>query len=1215
MNTKYLIKKCITVLTTLSILLGTFGGVSVFAQSVNYAKADFDGASAPEGTYQGMTFAYKISKGNKIGKLSLSKSDVPYYGTMLRFDQTGSNASNDNLQFMTFTLDEGIPYGENAPANTYAEFSADVKLQNRKTGVNIELSNSTMGMTAYTYRLNIRANGELFSNNVSTGVFAPSGTNSVVNNLRIRMDLNKKAVVGIYVDDELVVDSFTSPLPTNAVTYDKIDVVKICIGNKTSTDSLYVDNVNVVTYTSDDGTTPIGSKAELKSKLDEIDTSSLTDEQKSVFDEAVLMAKNPIATQEEIDAMVLALNAFSEEKPEEPMEKTFTLKEDFEDDIENGPFNPIYGEGIIGREVYDEAPYGNNVLSIKCDTSKVNVSQYVDLELGKYKINFDEEEPNCYVELGIDFANFDMSKFGKNIFLYLRDSADTNMANLYVTGGHTIRMSGLPGGEVIFNKIEDTTKMQNVRIVMQMTDNEGNVVQNITGIYADGELLNAEYPLAMKKVSNLSKFRFMISNIKDSDAGKNPNYGAYFDNFTVSKFYSETGKRDLHSVSELMGLIRGFSKVAEANYNEGLYTEEDYSFAKEAINSAGEVYMNPESTDEEIDNAFMELGYIKKRLDMPKDRSFDVAEMKTSAGELSGKSEVSVGFNLVSSKNITKSISPTFIGFLMKSGDGTNEIMQKSVKTVSLDPNSQGELELSFDLSKYTDEEKADMYIKMFAFEDISEMKLSSIKLPVLFGSESEPDNGLYRYTSDNCAYQIADDDITSVFTFMGNAREENFFTLFKSDFEYEDFSDESIAKNLIFVKSSKFDKEGKYAIALKGIPEGEYVYTLGDVKGNFTASDKETIVNALNEVLENPEKIDDYRAVLGIDEEAYENLKANGLNPGEVLEDILEDKTYDISDIQVFVEDLLDNLHMLNDFKEIKTVGYVRQVLEDYGDRISNISEYKALNERKTVIAEEYILDNKDKITSIGALEELIDEAVEKAKKYSTSGSSGSSGGGGGGNSRPSPSVIIMPENTDKVTEKEYGNIVEVHSGEFTDLASYEWAKPAVALLAKKGSVTGKAEGIFAPQDKVTRAEFVKMILLTFGYSIEDSKSTFKDVSDDSWYKPYVMTAAKTGMVTGYSDEVFGANDNITREDAAVIIARVLKSLNVSASEKGEYIPFIDEELISEYAKDAVFAMAKSGIVNGVSGNYFAPENNATRAEAAKLIYEAYMFMVTKEG
>ena len=102
---------------------------------------------------------------------------------------------------------------------------------------------------------------------------------------------------------------------------------------------------------------------------------------------------------------------------------------------------------------------------------------------------------------------------------------------------------------------------------------------------------------------------------------------------------------------------------------------------------------------------------------------------------------------------------------------------------------------------------------------------------------------------------------------------------------------------------------------------------------------------------------------------------------------------------------------------------------------------------------------------------------------------------------------------------------------------------------------------------------------------------------------------------MTGYSDEFFGANDNITRQDATVIIERVLKKLNVGASAIGEYIPFVDEELISDYAKEAVFAMAKSGIVNGVSGNYFAPTENANRAEAAKLIYESYMFMVSKEG
>ena len=46
----------------------------------------------------------------------------------------------------------------------------------------------------------------------------------------------------------------------------------------------------------------------------------------------------------------------------------------------------------------------------------------------------------------------------------------------------------------------------------------------------------------------------------------------------------------------------------------------------------------------------------------------------------------------------------------------------------------------------------------------------------------------------------------------------------------------------------------------------------------------------------------------------------------------------------------------------------------------------------------------------------------------------------------------------------------------EFTDIDNYEWAKPAIGLLVKKGSVNGKSSGIFAPSDKVTREEFIKM-------------------------------------------------------------------------------------------------------------------------------------------
>ena len=133
---------------------------------------------------------------------------------------------------------------------------------------------------------------------------------------------------------------------------------------------------------------------------------------------------------------------------------------------------------------------------------------------------------------------------------------------------------------------------------------------------------------------------------------------------------------------------------------------------------------------------------------------------------------------------------------------------------------------------------------------------------------------------------------------------------MFKSDFDYEDFSDESIAENLIYVNVSAFDKDGKYAVSLTGIPAGKYTYSLNDVKGEFTSSDKETIENIFNEVCENPEKIEEYGDIFGIEKEVFEQINAAGIEPGAVLEDILKRESYDITELQTFVQDLLDELY-----------------------------------------------------------------------------------------------------------------------------------------------------------------------------------------------------------------------------------------------------------------------------------------------------------------
>ncbi|MCI5892028.1 MAG: S-layer homology domain-containing protein [Clostridiales bacterium] len=172
---------------------------------------------------------------------------------------------------------------------------------------------------------------------------------------------------------------------------------------------------------------------------------------------------------------------------------------------------------------------------------------------------------------------------------------------------------------------------------------------------------------------------------------------------------------------------------------------------------------------------------------------------------------------------------------------------------------------------------------------------------------------------------------------------------------------------------------------------------------------------------------------------------------------------------------------------------------------------------------------------------------------------------------------------------------------GGFTDIADVEWAKEAILALSNLGIVNGMGDGVFAPQQQVTREQFAKMIVGVMGYSVDSNAVTeFSDANGD-WYTPYIAAAAQNGLVTGREDGTFGVGDNITRQDMAVIIFRALGS---NASEIHE---FTDSADISGYAVEAVSALYNMGIISGYTDGSFGPKDNATRAEAAKMLYGVY--------
>ncbi len=169
----------------------------------------------------------------------------------------------------------------------------------------------------------------------------------------------------------------------------------------------------------------------------------------------------------------------------------------------------------------------------------------------------------------------------------------------------------------------------------------------------------------------------------------------------------------------------------------------------------------------------------------------------------------------------------------------------------------------------------------------------------------------------------------------------------------------------------------------------------------------------------------------------------------------------------------------------------------------------------------------------------------------------------------------------------------------EFKDVKSSHWAYSYVSYLAKGGIVTGY-DGYYYPENTITRAEYAKLIYSAF--NIPDASSAFfNDVTEDLWFYKPVNSLAAYGIITGY-DGNFNPNIPISREDAAVIASRAIEKLGHSLPDNGA--AFLDEKLISEYAKSAVQSLSAINILTGTPDGNYEPKRNITKAESGAVIY-----------
>lgn len=176
-----------------------------------------------------------------------------------------------------------------------------------------------------------------------------------------------------------------------------------------------------------------------------------------------------------------------------------------------------------------------------------------------------------------------------------------------------------------------------------------------------------------------------------------------------------------------------------------------------------------------------------------------------------------------------------------------------------------------------------------------------------------------------------------------------------------------------------------------------------------------------------------------------------------------------------------------------------------------------------------------------------------------------------------------------------------------FDDMPMTHWAAKAVLWLKDRKIVSGTDTGDFEPEREVTREEFTKMLVNACGLETSVYASSFIDVKGGEWYESFINSAVRAGIVNGIGEGNFGIGKNITRQDMVVMIKRALDVKGIHLDKVKEYINFSDSDSISDYAQDSVRLLYESGIINGKGNNIFDPSGNTTRAEAAKVIYQAF--------
>lgn len=171
-----------------------------------------------------------------------------------------------------------------------------------------------------------------------------------------------------------------------------------------------------------------------------------------------------------------------------------------------------------------------------------------------------------------------------------------------------------------------------------------------------------------------------------------------------------------------------------------------------------------------------------------------------------------------------------------------------------------------------------------------------------------------------------------------------------------------------------------------------------------------------------------------------------------------------------------------------------------------------------------------------------------------------------------------------------------------FADVDKDAWYTAAIQHVYDKGWMSGVSGTSFAPNDNTTRGMIVT-VLHRMENEPDAEKSGFTDVAEGKYYFDAVNWAASQEVVAGYGNDLFGPEDQITREQMVAVLYRYAAKKGYDVTARADLSVFTDADQISVYAREAMSWANAMGLVVGTSETTLSPTDKVTRAQMAMLL------------